>query len=147
MSTWLGYFALEDINLNVEQRNLLRNVVLDFYIDNQISSNQPNEILHWRVSLDKSKIILEAKFNSDFLTVDRFKSFIANLFRVNENNIEHSINTVQYDEENVIVMTLSYNSINRLRVGLFGGINSSWNQSHKAVLGYLDSNRQEWDES
>lgn len=143
MTDWHGYFAIENINLNASQRQTLRNEVIGFFQEHQQPTRQPAELLHWRLSLDATKVILEAKFDDALLTVNRFKTFLGNVFSIDPATIDHNITT----PGNNTVMTLSRNGTDYLRFALFGGVNSTYDESHITVLVYLDNNREEWDET
>ena len=142
---WHGYWALEDLNLSGPQRGTLRDAIVDFFQGNQEATNQPAQILHYRLSLDGRKAIFEAKFNEDYLTVDRFKAFLANTFGVAAGQIGNANSSVTLAGRSTPLITFSRSGTNYIRVALFGGVGATWEQSRNAVLAYLDSARAEWD--
>lgn len=145
MATWHGYWTLENLNLNATQRSTLRAAILDYFHDHREPTHQPAELLHTRISLDGSKVILEAKFDESHLTVNRFKQFLANVFNVTVGTIDSTSASVQLAGRATPVITFGRGGTNYIRVALFGGVGATWQQSRDAVIAYLDSARAEWD--
>lgn len=142
MAEWRGYFAIEDLNLNASQRQTLANAIRQ-HGDNQ--SPFPNRRNHWRISLDETKIIFEAAFNDEDLTVNSFKQKLANIFSVAVGAINNSNSNQTFRTLPTPVVTFSHNSTNYLRMALFGGLTATWEQSRQEALAYLATNKAEWE--
>ena len=140
--TWHGYFAIEDLALNVAQRQTL---IAELRSLGPASAPQPAHLNHWRVSLDGSKAIFEAAFNEDALTVDAFKKRLGAIFGVSWVTIGHSIQQVTFVTRQTPVVTFSRTGTDYLRFALFGGPAATWEQSRVEVLGYLAANLAEWE--
>lgn len=142
---WHGYFGLEDLNLTAPQRQTLRDAIRQFFADNQVPTGQPAQILQIRMSLNGRKVIFEALFDEQFLTVDRFKTFLANTFGVAVGQIANVNSTLDLGGKDSPLITFSRSGTNYIRVVLFGGVGASYEESRVACLAYLNSARAEWD--
>lgn len=141
--TWHGYFAVEDLNLNVDQRQTL---IAALRTLGPATANQPAYLNHWRVALDGSKAIFEAAFNEAALTVEAFKRRLGAIFGVSWVTIGHSVQNVTFYNHPTPVVIFSRMGIDYLRFALFGGPLADWDQSRIEVLAYLAANRAEWEE-
>ena len=141
---WHGYFAIEDLNLTVEQRATLIGVLRNLGPE---LDPQPARLCHWRVSLDGSKAIFEAAFNEAVLTVDAFKQRLGAIFGVSWVTIGHTLTSVTFAERPTPVVVFSRTGTDYLRMALFGGPGATWEQSRIEVLAYLAANRAEWEEA
>jgi hypothetical protein len=87
-------------------------------------------------------VIFEAVFDADNLTVASLRSRLANLFGVNQNQIGYITSQNQYGE----VVVFSYNSVDRLRVGVFAGRLSSYAESQAAAQQFARDFADAWSE-
>lgn len=143
MSYWHGYFAAEDLALTEEQRLLVWQVIKDM---NYYDSNYAHFKNHSRMSLDGTKIIVEARFDTDGLTVNAFKQKLADAVGVSTAIITSSSTNVTFVSLPTPVVTFGAGGTDRLRVALFGGTNATWEQSLVEVTKYLKNNIAEWED-
>ena len=136
MAYLASYFGIENINLNVAQRELLVDA-LKLLGDNE--SPFPNFRNHRRVRLDGDAVIFEARWNKDNITVDKFKIYLGNIFSVDPATIDHA--TIPNDN---IVVVFSHTGTDYLRVAFFGGLDCTWEESRQATLAYLKANQELW---
>jgi hypothetical protein len=138
MSLWHGYIGIEDIALTAPQRQAIVQALNEL---GPGSDPQPAHLLHRRVSSDASKVIFEALFNEDNLTIAHIKQFIANAVGIDPSIIDHQINQTIYGP----VVIYSVASIDRMRFLAFGGIaTTTWEESRIACNDYLIANIGEW---
>ncbi len=138
MAEWYGYFYIESLSLTQQQRQTLINALKGLGLHNQ--DEHPNERNHWRVRIDQLAVIFEAVFNSDHLTVAALRTRLANIFGINENLITFTTSTNQYGD----IVVFKYNSIDRLRVGVFGGRSASYSASQAAANLFLHNFKDDW---
>jgi len=143
MANWHGYMAIENLNLNPAQAVTLWQVIKGKGEANE--SQYPQFRNHWRISLDQTKGIFEALFNADNMTVDWFKARLGDIFDIDPETIDHSINNVQIVDNNTPVVTFSRNGTDYVRFAAFGGVGATWEESRVEVLGYLSANSLEWE--
>ena len=137
MTNWHGYFGIENINLNAEQRQTL---VTSLQTLGPTSHNQPCMLNHWRTRLDGEAVLFEALFDEDVLTVQAFKNYLTAIFGADA--IDHVTAGTTTP-----VVTFSKGGVDYLRVALFGGVGATWDESHDEVLAYLATNQVEWEEA
>jgi hypothetical protein len=138
MSHWHGYFGIENLNLNENQRDLLVAALQDL---GQNDSPFPQYRNHRRVRLDGQATIFEALWDSDTLLPGRIKIYLGNIFGIDPEGIDHEL-TSPGDN---LVATFSRGGTDYLRMALFGGLGSTWQESRLAALAYLAANRNLWD--
>ena len=138
MTDWRGYFYIEDLGLTDNQRATLVDVLRAWGVRND--SIYPNERNHWAIRPDGKAVIFKAVFDADKLTVLWFRTKLAEIFNVALTSI--TANTVQtvYGP----VATFKYLTVNKLRMGIFGGLTATWDESHAAALLYLSDYRDLW---
>lgn len=141
---WHGYFAVEDLNLNANQRATLVDALK---VLGPASANQPAHLCHWRVALDGSKAIFEAAFSEATLTVDAFKQRLGVIFGVSWVTIGHSMSSVTFADRSTPIVVFSRTGTDYLRMALFGGPGATWDESRIEVLAYLAANLAEWEEA
>lgn len=142
MGTWTGYFAIEDLALNAAQRQTLVQALRQL---GPASDSQPARLLHWRTRLDNRAVLFEARFNDENLTVNAFKRRLGAIFGVSWVTIGSRVNNYSFADGTTPVVTFSRGGTDYIRVGLFGGVGADWDQSRREVLGYLATNRNDWE--
>lgn len=135
---WRGYFYIEDLGLTDAQRSTLIDVLKAWGLRNL--SIYPNERNHWAVRPDGLAVIFEAVFDADNLTVLWFRTKLAEIFNVPLTSITASTTTTIYGP----VATFKYLTVNKLRMGIFGGLTATWEESHAAALLYLSDYKDLW---
>lgn len=141
MGFWHGYWAIEDLNLNAAQRQTLIGALRQL---GPSADSQPAHLCHWRTRLDNKAVIFEALFDEDVLTVDAFRQRLGTIFGISWVTIGTDITVYSFSGGNTPVVTFSRSGIDYIRVGLFGGIGATWEESHQEVLGYLANNQLAW---
>lgn len=144
MATWHGYFAIEDINMNATQRQALWDE-LQTRMATSVEQGQPAEFPHYRFNNDRTKIIIEARFREDELTIDRFKQRLGTIFGVSWVTIGHSTNQITFVDRATPIVTFSRLGTNYIRFALFGGLSATREQSRIEVAEYLRQNGAEWE--
>ncbi len=132
------YVGLEQINLTTPQRVALIAALRGL---GKQADPQPSHINHWRPRLDGLAVIVEAEFDDSELTLSALKQWMANVFGIAPANIGNANTTNAYD----LLIVLSYQGVDRLRLLLFGGAGAGYAQSHDAVLSYLAANSTAWE--
>ena len=138
VTEWVGYFYIEDLGLTDNQRQTIIDVLKAWGLRND--SIYPNLRNHWAVRPDGLAVIFEAAFDSENLTVLWFRTKLADIFGV-------SIDTITATTTNTIygpVATFKYLTVNKLRMGIFGGLTATWAESHAAALLFLADNQDTW---
>jgi hypothetical protein len=142
MSTWHGYFGIEDLNLTANQRAILIDVLRNMGPRND---PQPAYNNHWRTRLDNQAAIFEAAFNEANLTIPRFKEILGNIFNVNPAAIMHTTTNRSYSPGgNTPIVVFSFATEDKIRVALFGGVGATWQGCRREVLGYIKANLEQW---
>lgn len=135
---WHGYLAIENLNLNATQRQVL---IDELRCLGPASDPQPARLCHWRTRLDNEAAIFEALFDEDNLTVARFKQRLGAIFGVDPATVDHATQQTQYGP----VVTFSRGGTDYLRFALFGGTDAPWMDSGNACRAYLAANRVAWE--
>ena len=135
---WNGYFYIEDLGLTPAQRQTLVDVLKAWGLRNL--SIHPQERNHWRVRPDAKAVIFEAFFDADNMTVAWFKQKLADIFSVPVGSITSSTTQTPYGP----LITFKYNSVDRLRMGVYGGLSATWLQSWQAAAQYLTDYKSQW---
>lgn len=139
---WHGYFAVEDLNLNAGQRQ-----VLVEQLEKLGPAGHPSPAMrnHWRVRLDDKAVIFEALFKDSVLTVDSFRDRLAALFSVDPATIDSRLQNVTFKNRQTPIATFSRGGTDYLRFAAFGGVSATWMDSGDECRGYLAANRAEWE--
>jgi hypothetical protein len=135
-----GYFYIENLGLNDQQKQTLVEVMQGWGLHNHASN--PRDRNHWRVRPDGEALIFEAIFNADNLTVESLRSRLDSIFNVNENLVSVSPSQNKYGE----LAVFSYNSVDRLRVGVFGGRQAGYPESQAACQQFVVDFDSQWNE-
>ena len=138
VTEWRGYFYIQDLGMTATQRQTLVDVLKAWGLRNL--SLYPNERNHWAVRPDGLAVIFEAVFDSDNLTVLWFRTKLAEIFNVSVTTITATTTSTIYGP----LALFKYNTVNKLRMGIFGGVDATWEESHTAVLQFLADNQDTW---
>lgn len=141
MTHWHGYMAIEDLNLNTQQRTVLIAFLRALGPQAHFLSDHFN---HWRTRPDGRAVIFEAQFDADRLSVAAFKTRLAAVFDINPNTIDHAINLHTFDTITTPVITFAHNATNYIRVACFAGLSSTWLESARETRAYLHANSADW---
>lgn len=144
MADWLGYFAVENLNMNDNQKDTLVAELRQLGPSPE-TENRPNHLCHWRTRLDNEAAIFEARFNEDALTVEAFTNRLANIFGVDPSTIDVDISQLDFAGHGTTVAVFARTGTNYLRMALFGTKQATWDESHEEVLAYLASNLEAWE--
>ncbi len=135
---WRGYFYIEDLGLTAQQRQTLVDTFKAWGLRNV--SAQPHERNHWHVRPDGKAVIFEAVFDADNMTVLWVRTKLAEIFSVSLASVTATTTTTEYGP----LLTFRYNSVDRLRLGIFAGLAGSWLQSRAAAAHFLADNFTGW---
>ncbi len=135
---WRGYFYIEDLALNAQQRQTLVDTFKAWGLRN--TSPQPHERNHWHVRPDGKAIIFEAVFEAENMTVLWVRTKLAEIFSVALASVTATTITTEYGP----LLTFRYNSVDRLRLGIFAGLAGSWRDSWLAAAHYLRDYEPAW---
>ena len=141
MAFWHGYFGIENLGLDAEQRATLVNALRALGPD---AHRSPACLNHWRTRLDGQAAIFEARFEEAALTVDAFKDRLAAIFDINRDAIDHDLTTVRYGSGSTTIAVFQHGGTDYLRMALFGGLLSTWHESGDECRAYLALHAEEW---
>ncbi len=144
MTHWHGYFGIENLNLSNAQRDNLHQALQQIGPE---ESNLPAELLHWRIRPDNQAIIYEARFDDAVLTVNAFKNYLAGVFAIDPATIDHDTSSVLFEDLPTPIVVFSRSGTDYLRLALFAGPGSSWEQSLLETLRYIKDNLAQWEAS
>lgn len=136
------YFVIEDLNLNLTQRQTL---IAALEMLGPAYNPQPACLNHWRVRLDGKAAIFEALFNENNLAVEWFVARLADIFGINPDTIDTTLIDVTFDTKPTSVVTFAWDGTDYLRRALFGKMDATWKQSRIETLAYLAANHDEWE--
>lgn len=135
---WIGYFYIEDLGLTLSQRQTIVDVLKAWGLRND--SIYPNLRNHWAIRPDGMAVIYEGSLDADKLTVLWFREKLADIFSVLVSKITATTVSTIYGP----VATFKYLTVNKLRMGIFGGVSATWEESHEAALLYLSDYKDLW---
>lgn len=133
------YFGIENLGLNASQKQTVVENIQALGRDD--SAPNPSRRLHKRVRLDNDAMIFEAVFEDGDLTIANIKQWLATIFSVATGSISHVVTTPAAGT----VVTFTYNSIQRLRMVVFGGPSATREQSRVAAAAYIAANIAQWE--
>ena len=134
---WHGYVGVQNLNLDQDQKLALIQAIRELGPENH---PQPCMMMQVVVLPDNERAIFEALFGDNALSVESLKTYLANIFSINPDNIGHDINVQSFSGEyRTPVITLSYNDTDYIRVALFGGKSGSTRQSKIEAWFYIIS--------
>jgi hypothetical protein len=140
--TWHGYFGIENLALNDNQRSTLVQALRAL---GPASDPQPARLCHWRTRPDGQAAIFEALFDEDVLTIQAWKVRLAALFDVDPGTVDHALVTAHFAGGDTPVVTFSRGGTDYLRVALFGGVGATWPDSGDECRAYILANLAEWE--
>jgi len=136
---WSGYFYIENLALTAAQREPLIDTLKGWGLSN--SHPNPRHRNHWRVRTDGQAVIFEADFDESNLTALWFRTRLASILSVPVANVTSSTTQTAYGP----LLTFKYNTTDRLRLGLFGGLSASYAESQAAAQKFLADNQAAWE--
>jgi len=143
---WHGYFGIENLNLNDNQRAEL---VAALRALGPASHPQPACLCHWRTRLDGQAALFEALFNKDSISIDAFKQRLGAIFGISWVTIGHSVNMVTFDSLPTAIVTFSRSGTDYLRVAFFGYSGGedrpAWAESGDECRAYLALYASQWE--
>jgi hypothetical protein len=142
MSEWHGYFAAQRLDINTNQWNRLRAILMTW---GPLSDPQPARLNHRRACLDDTIVIYEAAFDTDDVSISGFRQMLAAEFGVEPGDIGVTANNITIDVMPSPFWTFDYGGANRFRVGVFAGLSSTWPQSRHEVIAYLIQHIGDWE--
>ena len=146
MTTWLGYFGVEDLGLTAGQRQTLITELRTLGQANATSKASNTQLInHWRTRLDGKAAIFEALWNEENISVTGVINRHAAIFQAYPASITHNTVPQSFSGYSTPIVTYSRGG-QKLRLALFAGLNSSWETSRLEALGYLAANIEQWEE-
>ena len=142
---WHGYFGIENLGLNDEQRGEL---VAALRTLGPEWDRQPARLCHWRTRLDGQAAIFEALFDEDVISIDAFKKRLGAILGISWVTIGHSVVMVQWVARDSAVVTFSRSGVDYLRVVFFGYAGGEWptrEESGDEARGYLALHAAQWE--
>jgi hypothetical protein len=113
------------------------------------SDGLPARLNHWRTRVDNNARIYEALFVKDAITIQSIKNRLGVIFDVDPGDITHSVAKQTFAVRETAIVTFTYNSTARLRIGIFGyaenGNWPTWEESRIEVIAYLAANQVAWE--
>jgi hypothetical protein len=135
------YFYIESLALTAPQVNTLVTQLKALgQANNHITPRFRN---HWRIRPDNQAAIFEGIFDDQDLTAIRVRNRLAAIFSVSQASITYATNQTAYGP----LVTFTYSSVARLRVGVFAGPTATYKESQSAVTAYLKDNSAAWNEN
>ena len=144
MNTVHVYIAIEDLGLNPSQRQRVFDAVQTFYQAHQVATDQPHERWHGRFNVDRTQAIFEALFDDAQLSVATFKQLLAAEFDRDPGEIASRRQDTTLAAEPSPFWTFSYNGTDYFRVGVFGGLGASREQSRQEAQQYIQNQPSDW---
>jgi hypothetical protein len=132
------YIGVEVLSMTAQQRQTLIDALRALVPERD---EQPAWRVHLRLRLDNQAAIVEARWKDADVTDASIRRYLAQAFGVAEGTVTSAATTNAYGR----VLTLTYNSVQRVRFILFGGAGASWEQSWQAALAYLAANIAQWE--
>lgn len=133
------YFYLENVALTAGQRDTLIGQMKTWGKRDQ--DPNPKNRNHWRVRPDGQAVIFEAWIDESRLTVLSLRGWLADLYGVDIAEISSSTANTAFGQ----VVSITYNTFLRLRVGVFGGVAAAYAASQAAARAYLNANTAVWE--
>lgn len=133
------YWYAQDIALTAGQRQTLVQQLRALMADPD--DPQPCRRNHFRPNLAGDTVIFEAAVDTDHLTAVSVRNRLAALFGVAQTSITYTTTQTAYGP----ALTYKHNTTNRVRFGVFGGLEASRGESLAAVTAYLADNRAAWE--
>lgn len=132
------YLGIENIALTVPQQQALVDGLKTIGLQNDPS---PAKINHWRIRLDGDGAIFEAEFDDANFTVNALRQRLATIFGV----LLAQVTNATTNPAAGTVLTMSYQSVARVRFVVFGGSVATYQESQNAVRAYLAASSAQWE--
>jgi hypothetical protein len=133
------YFYVEALSLTTPQLNTL--VAQLQALGQRNADTNPRMRNHWRTRLDGQAVIFEAWWDDSHLTALAMRNRLAAIFGVANTNITYATSQTAFGP----LVTYTYASVDRLRVGVFAGPTATYQDSQAAALDYLSDNAATWE--
>lgn len=134
------YFYIESLALTLTQKDTLVTQIKAWGQRN--NDGNPRFRNHWRVRSDNNAVIFEGVFDDANLTAVNVRARLATILGVSNASITYATTQTAYGP----VVTFTYSSTARLRVGVFGGVSASYKESQDAVRQFIADNAAAWGE-
>ena len=138
------YFGIENLALTGGQKQQL---IAALRALGPVNSSYPVRLNHIRTRLDNDAAIFEAQFGDNDLTSLSIRQYLANVFSVPTAQVTAAITSQTFSVLPTPIVTLTYQSVQRIRFALFGGTNATHAQSRAEVQAYLALNAGAWEEA
>jgi hypothetical protein len=132
------YWYVEILSMTAGQRSTLIEGIKGWGDRN--GDGNPANRNHWRVRADSQAVIFEAWIEENNLSVFFFRQQLAALFGVALANVTGSAVTNAFGSQ----ATFQYGGVDRLRVGVFGGVGANVGESQAAARAFLAANGAAW---
>jgi len=133
------YFYIESLNLTAGQINTLIDQLQHLGQRNQ--DGNPRMRNHWRIRPDNKAVIFEAVWDDADLTAINVRNRLASIFGVAQASITYSTNSTAYGP----LVTFTYGGVDRLRMGVFGGVNATYQDSQNQARHFLSDFAAKWE--
>lgn len=134
------YVGVENLALTAPQRDTLVDALKQLGANSDPSPARRN---HWRVRLDNDAVLFEAEFDDANFTITALRTRLAAIFAVPLAQVTNTTTTPAVGT----VLTMTYQSVARMRFVLFGGASATYDQSQAAAREYLAANAAAWEPS
>jgi len=138
------YIGIENLALTNEQRETL---IDGFKALGPHDGVWPPHNCHWRIRLDNQAIMLEALWPEEKLTIANLKAWLGQIFGVDPDTINHSVQFPTFNEKPSPLVTFSRAGIDYIRFVVFGDLNATWKQSLAEWHAYCTLHRTEWEKT
>jgi hypothetical protein len=132
------YLAIENLALTTPQQQQLVDALKAL---GPVNDASPAKRPHWRVRTDGLAVIMEAEFDDANFTAAAVRQYLATIFGVPVAQVTSTTST----PASGTLLTLSYQSVQRLRCLIFGGASATYEESRLACLAYLSANQSAWE--
>ena len=133
------YFYVSDLGLTTAQRGTLLGQLRLLELNHDAPN--PCDRNHRRENLAGDTCIYEADLNPDHLSALAIKARLVALFGVAANTVTYATTQTAFGP----AVLYKYNSVNKLRLGVFGGIDADWGTSLEAGRAFLKANAAQWE--
>lgn len=137
------YVYCQDLGLSPAQRTTI--VVQLQKMGKSNGSPMPHLRNHWRVNLAGDAVIFESDWDMATITAAAIKTRLVSLFNVAANTITYATVTPTFATRPSEVATYKYSTVNKFRIGVFGGRDASYGESLAEVQAYLKANAAAWE--
>jgi hypothetical protein len=129
---WHGYIGFEFLNVTDAQKQAIANALHALGPQHDI----PCHLNHFVWDESGTRVIFEALFDEDTITLTKVKHYLANAVGINPDIVSDNVTSTAFG----LLVTLVVGGINRLRFCVFGGINSDYTTSHSSAIVYEELN-------